>query len=260
MRSGGLGVMRQFIGSVRDATTVRGFLAAMAPLPIRGAAQRLEAAERAPRRARSRRSAPTRRRSPTGPTSAAGTPRCCGRPASARRSALTLGRRGHRPVSTLSGGEQKRLALEALLRGPDEVLLLDEPDNYLDVPGKRWLEERLADDAEDGAVRHARPRADRRDGAAHRHGRGAHGVDARRRASRRTTRRAPTGSRGSTSSAAAGTRSTPPEGAGAHAAGCRRRSRPTWRAATGRCRRGSRSSRRPGRRPSRRATRPSRCA
>ena len=46
-------------------------------------------------------------------------------------------------VRTLSGGEQKRLALEALLRGPDEVLLLDEPDNYLDVPGKRWLEERL---------------------------------------------------------------------------------------------------------------------
>ncbi len=43
------------------------------------------------------------------------------------------------------GGEQKRLVLEALLRGPDEVLLLDEPDNYLDVPGKRWLEERLAE-------------------------------------------------------------------------------------------------------------------
>ena len=42
-----------------------------------------------------------------------------------------------------SGGEQKRLVLEALLRGPDEVLLLDEPDNYLDVPGKRWLEEEL---------------------------------------------------------------------------------------------------------------------
>ncbi|HVU93377.1 MAG TPA: ABC transporter ATP-binding protein, partial [Jatrophihabitans sp.] len=30
-----------------------------------------------------------------------------------------------------------------LLRGRDEVLLLDEPDNYLDVPGKRWLEQRL---------------------------------------------------------------------------------------------------------------------
>ncbi|HEY9327710.1 MAG TPA: ATP-binding cassette domain-containing protein, partial [Streptomyces sp.] len=48
-----------------------------------------------------------------------------------------------REVRTLSGGEQKRLVLEALLRGNDEVLLLDEPDNYLDVPGKRWLEERL---------------------------------------------------------------------------------------------------------------------
>ena len=48
-----------------------------------------------------------------------------------------------RELSTLSGGEQKRLALEALLRGPDEVLLLDEPDNYLDVPAKRWLEAQL---------------------------------------------------------------------------------------------------------------------
>ncbi|MFI1248639.1 ATP-binding cassette domain-containing protein [Streptomyces anulatus] len=48
-----------------------------------------------------------------------------------------------RAVESLSGGEQKRLVLEALLRGPDQVLLLDEPDNYLDVPGKRWLEDRL---------------------------------------------------------------------------------------------------------------------
>ena len=48
-----------------------------------------------------------------------------------------------RPISTFSGGEQKRIVLELLLRGPDEVLLLDEPDNYLDVPGKEWLEEQL---------------------------------------------------------------------------------------------------------------------
>ena len=33
--------------------------------------------------------------------------------------------------------------LEFLLRGPDEVLLLDEPDNFLDVPGKTWLEQRI---------------------------------------------------------------------------------------------------------------------
>ena len=43
----------------------------------------------------------------------------------------------------MSGGEQKRLVLESLLRGKDEVLLLDEPDNYLDVPAKLWLEEQL---------------------------------------------------------------------------------------------------------------------
>ena len=39
-------------------------------------------------------------------------------------------------MRTLSGGEQKRLVLESLLRGKAEVLLLDEPDNYLDVPGQ----------------------------------------------------------------------------------------------------------------------------
>ncbi|WP_265445956.1 ABC-F family ATP-binding cassette domain-containing protein [Flexivirga meconopsidis] len=50
-----------------------------------------------------------------------------------------------RDVSTLSGGEQKRIVLEALLRGPEEVLLLDEPDNSLDVPTKRWLEQRLVE-------------------------------------------------------------------------------------------------------------------
>ncbi len=49
----------------------------------------------------------------------------------------------YRELSTLSGGEQKRVVLEHLLRGPDEVLLLDEPDNYLDVPGKIWMEEQI---------------------------------------------------------------------------------------------------------------------
>ncbi len=49
----------------------------------------------------------------------------------------------YRDLATLSGGEQKRLVLEYLLAGPDEVLLLDEPDNFLDVPGKQWLEGRI---------------------------------------------------------------------------------------------------------------------
>ena len=48
-----------------------------------------------------------------------------------------------RPLRTLSGGEQKRLAIEYLLRGEDDVLVLDEPDNFLDVPAKRWLEREL---------------------------------------------------------------------------------------------------------------------
>lgn len=48
-----------------------------------------------------------------------------------------------RAVGTLSGGEQKRLVLELLLRGSADILLLDEPDNYLDVPGKEWLEAQL---------------------------------------------------------------------------------------------------------------------
>ena len=62
-------------------------------------------------------------------------------------SGCSFDRARFRDVGTLSGGEQKRLVLEALLRGPDEVLLLDEPDNFLDVPGKRWLEGRLAESA-----------------------------------------------------------------------------------------------------------------
>jgi ATPase subunit of ABC transporter with duplicated ATPase domains len=48
-----------------------------------------------------------------------------------------------RPLRTLSGGEQKRLALETLLRSEFDILVLDEPDNFLDVPAKRWLEEQL---------------------------------------------------------------------------------------------------------------------
>ena len=50
---------------------------------------------------------------------------------------------GSRPISQLSGGERKRLVLETLLVGDAEILLLDEPDNFLDIPAKRWLEQRL---------------------------------------------------------------------------------------------------------------------
>jgi len=57
----------------------------------------------------------------------------------------SFGEVAERPLRTFSGGEQKRLALEALLRGEFDVLVLDEPDNFLDVPAKRWLEQQLAE-------------------------------------------------------------------------------------------------------------------
>jgi ATPase subunit of ABC transporter with duplicated ATPase domains len=49
-----------------------------------------------------------------------------------------------RPALTLSGGERKRLMLEALFASEAQVLLLDEPDNFLDVPAKHWLEELIS--------------------------------------------------------------------------------------------------------------------
>ena len=51
---------------------------------------------------------------------------------------------GERDAVTLSGGERKQLVLEALFRSDAEILLLDEPDNFLDVPAKRALEQRIA--------------------------------------------------------------------------------------------------------------------
>ncbi len=48
-----------------------------------------------------------------------------------------------RQTETFSGGEQKRLALELLFRSDYDLLLLDEPDNFLDVPGKNWLAEQM---------------------------------------------------------------------------------------------------------------------
>ncbi len=48
-----------------------------------------------------------------------------------------------RLVSELSGGERKRLVLDLLLNSGADVLLLDEPDNYLDIPNRVWLEAQI---------------------------------------------------------------------------------------------------------------------
>ena len=48
-----------------------------------------------------------------------------------------------RPARTLSGGERKQLVLDVLFASDAEILLLDEPDNFLDVPAKLSLERRV---------------------------------------------------------------------------------------------------------------------
>ena len=143
-RSGGLGVMRQFIGSLRDDSSVRDLLVSVAPAAIAAAAAALEKAETAMMEVDDEPAQMAYAQSLADWADAGGyghetfwdvcTVAAIGIP---------FEQAQWRSVSTLSGGEQKRLVLEALLRGPDEVLMLDEPDNYLDVPAKRWLEDEL---------------------------------------------------------------------------------------------------------------------
>ncbi len=143
-RSGGLGVMRQFVGSVRDDSTVRDLLVSVAPHGVRRAARALDASELAMME-RDDEATQLRYAQTLVDWGDAGgyTAEVMWDICTAQALGLTFERAQWREVRTLSGGEQKRVVLEALLRGPDEVLLLDEPDNYLDVPAKRWLEDAL---------------------------------------------------------------------------------------------------------------------
>ncbi len=51
---------------------------------------------------------------------------------------------GDMPISVLSGGEKRRVALCRLLLKQPDVLLLDEPTNHLDAESVLWLEQHLA--------------------------------------------------------------------------------------------------------------------
>ncbi|QWZ06938.1 ATP-binding cassette domain-containing protein [Nocardioides panacis] len=143
-RTGGLGVMRQMVTHGNEGSTVHDLLLSVSPQRVREAAAHVEACELAlmdtdDEKTQMRYAEALSEWADAGgydievvwdvcTTAGLGVP---------------YERAKYRDLATLSGGEQKRLVLEFLLRGPDEVLLLDEPDNFLDVPGKTWLEARI---------------------------------------------------------------------------------------------------------------------
>ena len=143
-RSGGLGVMRQLITQSTAGQTVQDLLLSVAPPRIKRAAEQVAASELAMMDADDEKTQMAYAHALSDWADAGGYEvevlwDVC--------TVASLGvpyeRAKYRDLTTLSGGEQKRLVLEALLRGPDQVLLLDEPDNFLDVPAKRWLEDRI---------------------------------------------------------------------------------------------------------------------
>ncbi len=145
-RSGGLGVMRQFIGMIGDDRTLDDLALSLVAPPLRAAGERMHRAAGA---------LDDSERSQLAYANAlAGWGEAGGYDAEVLFDVVAVAVLNkpwdevrHRPVRTLSGGQQKRFALDLLLRGSDEVLLLDEPDNFLDVPAKRWLESRLRESA-----------------------------------------------------------------------------------------------------------------
>lgn len=141
-RSGGLGVMRQFIGMIGDDRTLEDMALSLVAPPLREAGARLAKATEALDDTEKSQIAYANALAHWGEVGGYDAEvlfdtvavSILGRPWDETRSRI---------VRTLSGGEQKRFALDLLLRGSDEVLLLDEPDNFLDVPAKRWLEQRI---------------------------------------------------------------------------------------------------------------------
>ena len=144
-RSGGLGVMRQMVGAgLGEDPTVADLLLSVSPPRIRAAAAEVDRWERAlmdtdDEKTQMSYAAALSEYADAGGYEVEVTWDVC----TTAGLAVPYDRAKYRSLRTLSGGEQKRLVLEFLLRGPDEVLLLDEPDNFLDVPGKIWLEQRI---------------------------------------------------------------------------------------------------------------------
>jgi ATPase subunit of ABC transporter with duplicated ATPase domains len=148
-RTGGLGVMRQMVGTgLGNDPTVSDLLLSVSPPRIRAAHAEVDGCERALMEVDDEKTQLAYAHALAEYADAGGydlevTWDVC----TIRALGVPYDRAKYRELRTLSGGEQKRLVLEYLLAGPDEVLLLDEPDNFLDVPGKIWLEGRIRDSA-----------------------------------------------------------------------------------------------------------------
>ena len=144
-RSGGLGVMRQMVGTGLGAEpTVADLLLNVSPPRVREAAAEVDRCERALMESDDEKTQMTYAEALAEYADAGGYDiEVVWDVCTVAGLGVPYERAKYRELRTLSGGEQKRLVLEFLLRGPDEVLLLDEPDNFLDVPGKIWLEQRI---------------------------------------------------------------------------------------------------------------------
>ncbi len=146
-RTGGLGVMRQMVGlGLGDDPTVADLLLSVSPPRVRGATAEVESCELALMQADDEKTQMRYAEALAEYADAGGYDlEVVWDVCTVRGLGVPYDRAKYRALRTLSGGEQKRLVLEYLLAGPDEVLLLDEPDNFLDVPGKIWLEQRLSE-------------------------------------------------------------------------------------------------------------------
>ncbi|WP_026925636.1 ABC-F family ATP-binding cassette domain-containing protein [Glycomyces arizonensis] len=149
---GGLGVMRQLVGMREGVRPLRSLAIALAPPQLRAVAERMAETERRLASEASDPAAASEKTQLDYAQALADWGESGGYEFDVLCDTVSVSILGlpwedtkDRPLRTLSGGEQKRFALELLLRGRDEVLVLDEPDNFLDVPAKRELERMIRD-------------------------------------------------------------------------------------------------------------------
>jgi ATPase subunit of ABC transporter with duplicated ATPase domains len=138
-----VGYMAQDIGVAGERRTVRELLLSLAPLALRSAGERMLRHEA--QLAAGDADAGMKLGSAIADWSALGGYELEGQWDAACRRIVraAFDELAERPAVTLSGGERKQLVLDVLFRSDADLLLLDEPDNFLDVPAKLALERQI---------------------------------------------------------------------------------------------------------------------